>query len=475
MKKTLLAVAVAAGAVILISPKIIANKIDSQIRQVVNSINDLPGYHASIVNTEQSWFNSTATLNISLDFAELNPAMAAQSPEAAAMFDDLNINVLVDAQHGPILLNKGLGLSDIHVSVPNTSDELTDGENKVENIYLFDGKVNLFGDLSYSDSFPAMHIAFPEGDGKFLFSGYEGTGETVQGNFIYSGTSTSMQMASPEVDLNISDITINWEGEFDIAKLMQGIYGNSKTSIVIGNFAATQATQSLFGWEDFELYANTNVDASDLMSMQAGYRIASLNTPIEKFEDIEIAFELNNLDQTFMKTYQELVLSMQTADAASQEMLDDLKEPVIQLLSHKPEVTITNVGFKTAAGTLQSNATVKLAEYDINETQLQDADFWQNNLLLDSGIDLPKGLALDLLQKYLMVQFQADPGAAGYTPQQLQELATQQSQMMLDNFMQGGFFTEENGQLQLAFNIANGMANLNGQEMPLEALMPAQQ
>lgn len=475
MKKTLLAVAVAAGAVILVSPKIIASKFDSQINQVMNSINDFPGYTASIVNTKEGWFNTSTTLRLAFDVAQMDPSMANQSPEVMEMFEDLNIDVLVDMQHGPILLNKGLGLSDIRVSVPNTSDDVKNGDTRVENIYLFDGKIGLFGDLSYTDSFSAMQMPIAGGEGEFVFSGYQGSGETVDGNINYAGSSSSIEVISQGMNFKMGDITANWEGQFDLVKMMEGIYGDSKTNFIIGNFEASQAAQTLFAWEDFELFVNTSVDDSNLMDMHGGYRVTALDTPIEQFKDIEIIFELNNLDQQFTKTYYELVVPMQHPDADPEALLNSLKQPAIKFLSYEPEFKINNIGFSTAAGTLKSNATVKLAEYSIDESQLEDPNFWQNNVLLNSGIDLPKGLALDLLQKNIMMQLQADPGAAGYTPEQLQELAVQQAQMTLNNFLQGGFITENNGQLQLAFNVANGMGNLNGNQIPLEDLLPAQQ
>lgn len=474
MKKSLLTLAIAAGAIILIAPKIIANQSDQQILQAVEKIDSLPGYEASIVSTEKSWFSTQTNVSVALDPAQFAGATNAGTEQMSAMLELFQIDVEIAMQYGPVLINKGLGLSDIQIRVPNDSDKVKNDGEIVKNIYFFDGKLDLFGDIAYEDSFSAMQFAPDEEGSHISFSGYRGTGVVNNGLVDYAGSAPSFDITSPEMSASMSDLEITWEGDFDLAKLMKGIYGNSASKFSIADFDLTQAGQSVFGWQDLEFYINTKINAAELANMQAGYRIAALDTPIENFEDIEIAFEISNFDQQFMETYSQILLPMQTQQTIPDDLLNKIQPPIIAALAHQPELKLTNMGFKTSTGTFKSNATLSLADYDINPAQFQDPVFWQNNIVLESGLDLPKDMALDLAKKGLLMQFQADPAAASYTAEQLQEMATQQAEMTLNNFMQGGFLVAQNEQLQLRFNIAGGTANLNGNDIPLSAMLPAQ-
>lgn len=473
MKKSLLALAVAAAGVSLVAPKFIGDNAQTQLNQFVAKINELPGYQLTVLNTKQGWFSSSSKLEFGLDLTEYDPNLA-DDPEVAKMMEDWKFAVEVDIQHGPVLLSKGLGLTDIKVCVPGTSDDIKHDGKKVENIYLFDGKLSLFGNLSYEDSISPMVIEFDNDAGNFMFSGYSGSTNTQNGIAGYTGQAASLEIKTPVMNMSMSDISNEFTGEIDFAKLAMGIYSDMKGSFNIGNFAVTQAAQPLVAMDDLEVFVSNDVDDNNVTDMQIAYRIAKADTPIENFTDVEIAVELNNVNQNVMTQYTEMMMSMQDPQIDEEQLLEKVKPFVVDFLTAQPDMKITNIGFTTAAGTLQSQADFKLADYEIDDAKLVDAEFWQNNVLLTSSVSLPKTMLLDLTQKNLMLQFQADPSAAQYTPEQLQELADQQAQMMADNFMQGGFLVEKDGELQLNFSVKDGMGDLNGQQIPLAALLPAE-
>lgn len=473
MKKSLLALAVATAGVCLIAPKFIGDNADAELTRVIAEVSELPGYQLTLVSKEKGWFASSATLNIAFDPTEFDPQIA-QSPEAMAMFENLQFDFEVDMQHGPILAEKGLGLSDIKIRIPNTSEAIKNAGELVENIYQFDGKLSLLGGLTYMDSISPLEMEFDGQPGKLTFSGYEGEAKNTNGELDYAAKAGSLNINSPMFDFAISDIATNWKGDFDLAKLTKGIYGNMETSFRIGKMEATQVSQPVFGMQDLEISIASVADDNDVADMKAAYLIKQLDTPIEKFTDVELGFEFNNLSQNAMSKYADVIASLQTQELNEDEFLETLKPFVIDLMSAKPEIKITNIGFTTAAGTMKSQADVKLANYDIDESNVVDKSFWEQNLVLNSGLSLPTALATDLMSKNTMLQMRMDPNAAQYTPEQLQEMASQQAQMMVNGFMQGGFLVEENGELTLNFNVKDGIANLNGQEIPLAALLPAQ-
>ena len=472
MKKPLLALAVATAGVCLITPKFLSDNTRTQLTQIVAKINDIPGYDLVILNTEQSWFSTSSTLAFGLDLAAFDPDVA-NNPQFEEMMEDFKFTLELDMQHGPILLGKGLGLTDFQLRIPTISEQITFEGEKVENIYLIDGKLNLFGDLSYTDSISPMTIEFDNGSGKVSFSGYSGVATHQNGGIAYTGQAASLAVDTPVITLSLSTISNDWTGKFDLEMLLTGLYHEMEVSLGIGKFVVSDATQQLVALDDLKLYVSNSLDENDIADMKGAYRIAKAATPIDVFEDIEIAFEVNNISQQAMSQYTDTMISLQDPRMNEEQLQTLIKPFVFELVKAEPEVKITNVGFTTAAGTLKSQADIKLADYAIDDTKFMEATFWQNNLLLNSSASLPKTLLVDLVQKNLMMQFQADPSAAQYASEQLQEMAAQQAEITANNLVQSGFLVEQNGVLLLNFKVKDGMSDLNGQSIPLAAILPA--
>ena len=426
-----------------------------------------------ILNTEQSWFSTSSTLSFGLDLAAFEPDIA-NNPQLEEMIEDFKFTLELNMQHGPILLDKGLGLTSFQLRIPTTSEKITFEGEKVENIYLVDGKLNLFGDLSYTDSISPMTIEFDNDSGKFSFSGYSGVATHQNGGIAYTGQAASLAVDTPVLTLSLSNVSNDWTGKFDLEMLLKGLYNDIEMSLDIGKFVISDATQQLMAMDDLKLYVSNTLDENNIVDMKGAYRIAKADTPIDVFEDIEIAFEINNISQHAMSQYTDTMLSLQDPQMDEDQLQKLIKPFVLELMEAEPEVKITNVGFTTAAGTLKSQADIKLADYTINDTKLMEATFWQNNLLLTSSVSLPKTLLVDLVEKSLMMQFQAEPSTAQYTSEQLQGMAAQQAEITANNLMQSGFFVEQNGALLLNFKVQDGTGNLNGQSIPLAALLPTQ-
>lgn len=471
MKKPLLVVASAAVAAVLVAPKIIGNDASQRLDEIVAEVNNLPGYEITVLETEKNWFSSSSTVKLAFDPFALDPSVAS-TPEVEEMLSLLQLEMKIDMQHGPVLLNKGLGLSDIQIRIPNTFDKIKHNNEIVENLYVYDGKVSLLGDMVYSDSFSPMQVIFDSG-AIFEFTGYKGSGVTNNGKMDYIGEAKTAEVNSPQMNFTLSDMKINWNGDYEFSKIIKGIYGDMQSSFVVGDFQAKAASQPLFGGQGLAFYFNSLEQDNELIDMQFGYLIEALDTPIDKFEDIEIKFEFNNLSQRFMQEYQQLMVAVQDPQLDQEKLLADLKPAMIDILSYKPFFQMSNMGFKTVAGVATSHADVKLANYEVDEDKLVDITYWQNNLLVDSAVALPKSLATDLVEKTVMMQLNSNPDAAQYTPEKKKELAAQQAKMMVDSFLQSGYIVEENEQLQLNFAVKDGVANLNGQEFPLSAIMPA--
>lgn len=68
MKKSLLALALAGGFALLITPKFIGDSVINKVEQTVENFNDQPGYNVTISNHQTSWFNSQTTINVGFGY-----------------------------------------------------------------------------------------------------------------------------------------------------------------------------------------------------------------------------------------------------------------------------------------------------------------------------------------------------------------------------------------------------------------------
>ena len=106
MKKTVI-LGTLIAVVGLIGPKIIGSVVNGKMDDFVGSLNESPGYEATIVSSQSSWFSTVATVKVGVNpviFGDLSA-----NPEAAEFFDNFSVNAHVTAQHGPFLTLNGVG------------------------------------------------------------------------------------------------------------------------------------------------------------------------------------------------------------------------------------------------------------------------------------------------------------------------------------------------------------------------------
>ena len=128
MKKISLIILLLAVVAGLVGPHFAGNSFNQQLDEFAAKISEQPFYEASIESREQSWFSTTASLVISLDGAAFGPqADDVEQPK-------LSLTIPIEAQHGPLLTQSGLGLGwidwqvNIAIDDPEARFALPEGE-----------------------------------------------------------------------------------------------------------------------------------------------------------------------------------------------------------------------------------------------------------------------------------------------------------------------------------------------------------
>lgn len=135
----------------------------------------------------------------------------------------------------------------------------------------------------------------------------------------------------------------------------------------------------------------------------------------------------------------------------------------------KPEMALSDFGFTMPEGELAGSMRMSLAELEQVPAQIDD-QFIQQNLVANTHVAIDKLLAERLAKTYVMSMLEAS-GQTEFDAEQLDQMAAQQAQMLLQNFVQQGMLKLENEQYLLDAEVAQGLLNLNGQSLPLGQMM----
>ncbi|MFT5276583.1 MAG: hypothetical protein ACI97K_003036 [Glaciecola sp.] len=470
MKKIIISVAVIA-AIGLIVPKFTGGFISQGLDDFIGTINEMPGYQANIEKRETNWFSSSAVINVGID-----PAMFADLPMGQGdmeMFENFAAKINFSAQHGPFLTLNGLGLglsawkADVDESVLREYLSYAEGEK----FYSVVGNIGFFGGISYEDIIPAFNVIVDEAglevDEAMSFSGWNGKGTASSSQANYAGEMDTLVASGAGMTFEMKSVSIDMSIEGSWADAIANVFYDSSSQ-----FAIESINFDMPLIETKALIKNVVIDASTeksedgkLMDMDINYSTASIDIPQFQGRNLLMKMEINNLEKDFLKTYQEA----STKPAQMQQaMADMIKNNLLAQLQVSPEINITEMSGKVADGNFSGKMLAKLTSIDSLPQSLEDPAFWMSKAVVDSQLTLDKAMALWLGEQVVTSQLKADPNAAQMTDEEIQTIAAQQVESMIDMFTQQGMITvNADGGYDMTFSMQDSQALLNGNPMPL--------
>jgi hypothetical protein len=474
MKKTLFAGINIIVLVSVISPKFVSNSFNQKLDSVIELINQNPAYSASIKDRTSAWFSSTATINIGLDNSAFeNNAFAQETDtEMQDVFANMNVDVVIDAQHGPILTQNGLALGwlawDATVDGNNLRETFVFKENTP--FYQITAQTNLLGVSSYTDKIPSFQMKDSELFTQFSFSGWNGFGSFSDSEASLQGMleNISVNTAFGKFELN------NWSADSKVqGSLMNAIAGNFQNSTMsmqiqditfekITDQAKTTITQ---------VGMNTNSEFDEITSLldtQINFSLEELTTAELKVSAVSVNTQINNFKEQFFEAYQILMDKLSKEPEKMQENLDDfMQAELLGQLQAEPEFNISSFQAKINQGNITGSLSSKIQHVTTLPDAIGSPLFWLQHLMLTGQINADKSVALWLAIDTIKSQIKADPSAAQMTDEEIATIAEQQAPAMLLGIQQQGMFTETSTGYQLQFSLADGQALLNGNPMEL--------
>ncbi len=470
MKKILIPVGVAV-AVALIAPKIVSSQFASGLQNSIDAVNKNPAYAASVTSIESGWFSSQAEVNVAI----VVPEMAELSGEGI----DMSADIVINAQHGPILTQSGFSLGWLDTKLETKNGELPAGLVVADDqaIYQFNGVTGLFMSTSYQDSVAAMEYTDPDNQTVISFSGLNGEGEFSGSKVVYSAISESMTMSIPEVgNADIKTFEIKLDADASLSAMMQqGLYDSESVMSIKSIMWNDLVSDTQTSIDDTKLLASSNFDeASGLGGGIVSTTIASMNLPIDGetlITDTSMVIELKNLQAKFLLAYQDLMNDLGSnpddIEQISEKMNAFMQEYALEQLQANPEYNITDLSGKINGSAFDGKALAKLEGVTELPLTLEDPGFWMQHSNVDSTLSVEKGAAEFIATQVLKAQLGANPQFAAMPAEQQAQILAQQVAPTLEGMVQQGMLTMNGEKYEISFALVAGAASLNGNPIPL--------
>lgn len=469
MKKTLL---IGAGIIVLaavIAPKFIANSFNQELDSVVALIDQNPAYNASIKDRTSGWFSSMATINIGLDtsaFVQENTA------ELQDVFKDMNVDVVINAQHGPILSQNGISLGWLTWNAKVDGNSLRDTLEFPTNtpFYQITAHTNLSGSSTLSDSIPSFTLKDKEAFSQFSFSGWNGSGAYSNSEMSYQGIleTITADSAFGKFELNQWLVESNIQG--NLMHAMGGNFYDSTMTMQIQDITFEQVSdQAKTTLTEFKMDGISDFDkTTSLMDTQINFSLKELASDGFNLSSVMVNTEVNNLHEQFFKAYQTLMSEIGKEPEKTQENINTfMQAELLGQLQAEPELNISSFEAKINQGNITGSLSSKIQNVTTLPDAIESPAFWLQHMLANAQINADQSAALWLAADTIKTQIKADPSAAQMTEDEINAIAQQQAIPMLQGMQQQGLFTETSTGYEMVFSLKDGQALLNGNPMPL--------
>jgi uncharacterized protein YdgA (DUF945 family) len=477
MKKTLLAVTSIIVLVSVIAPKIVCNSFNQKLDSVVELINQNPVYNVTIIDRASDWFSSTATINVGLDSSTFNNNVGQKAyNEMQGVFANMNVDVVIDAQHGPILTQNGLALGWLAWNARVDGNSLRETLEFDVNtpFYQITSHTNLLGASSYTDTIPSFLIKDDEIFTQLSFSGWNGFGTFSDSETRFQGMLETVFVNSAFGKFELNQWSVDSKIQGNLMDAMAGNFQNSTMSMQIQDITFEQVTgqatdQAKTAITEISMRVNSKFDeATSLLDTEINFSLKDLTTAELNVSSVSVNTEINNLKEQFFQAYQILMNQLSKKPEKMQENLDNfMQTELLGQLQAEPEFNISSFQAKINQGNITGSLNSKLEQITKLPDAIESPVFWLQHLMVTGQINADKSVALWLAIDTIKSQIKADPSAAQMTKEEIAAIAEQKAPAMLQGIQQQGMFTETATGYQLKFSLADGQAQLNGNPMTL--------
>lgn len=426
MKKSIIAVAVAAG-VLVIAPKFIGSMVETERQKAIAELNEASNGEITLTTTEhnQSWFGADVKYDLTFSSEEMG-------------ITDLTIKVEEDISFGPVIFSEQgmqLGLGYANAKFNAAELELEDEVNK-----FLDEKLHITALLGFDKSITTFvgvdKVDYNDGENSLVSEPLSAQfsivdNKSIEGSFSWAG----FELKGMEGHVVVDAIDMSTNQTVLSGNYLDGsaiLVGDAQVSVAEIN--VFNGESKIFSLEKGQVSSDVSVD-NDLLALALNYNANVISESGEYYQKPNLALKIDNID---VKALQELNTTMaeMSANTGQQtdpnQLLASLSGIVDQVLAKKPNLKIDDLSVETEQGKIATQINLNINEDLFDTTNLNAMG------LIPALVANAKGkVPAEFLSKF------------GLTP-------------MVDGFVEQGYFTRQESDIAFDAKYVESQLTLNG-------------
>ena len=466
----------------IIAPTFVGMNLEAQVKQQVEQLNNQLGYSAEVVEYRNVWFDSSAVIELTFDMDAANSVTNADGDVSG--LGAISTQVTLTAEHGPILLDDGLSFGWLSLKAAVDGKAISDHIDVVNNqpIYQLHNITSLIGNHSFSDkinafSFDCSSCSHPL---EFTVAEYNGYGSVSGEHIEYEGAGGDMLFNTQQGELAVSGLDMTFTGEVPVTELFKmGIY-DSDVKMAIKDIIFTRNTGEVaLQMKGLDLKTQTAMnEETGLADMTVAY---SLNTYIDgqnDGSDFDLEIQFNQIDSDFFAAYDDYLkntakvlesIQLGKTDASELKVLEKafLDTHVLALLKAEPKMSVTKLNGTFAEGSFNGELNSQFVGVETMPAEINDKQFWVSHAAADAKFVSDKALFQHWASLVVASQIRANPQARDLPPEQIVQIAKEQSGVVVGSLLQQGLITEQDSHYVALVSLKDLQLKINDKPMPL--------
>lgn len=318
-------------------------------------------------------------------------------------------------------------------------------------------------------------FSFEEDDAQVSWDGFSMDVEYSPAAGTFNG---SMDM--PGMKMEMADGSIKWNGingRFDLEEVLPKLFIGSQV-MTIGSFdmlfpSPKDGAEETVQMKEIKVTTESQFDGRQVHYQQV-MQLDGLTVDGETYGPGTLDIALRNLDAQPLSDFQARVqeLYFGAASIEPDQLLVQLLPLYTQLFQElgvgQPELVINKLAFATPQGNVDGHARIhyKGTEGDSFENPLA----LLQNLYAEADLAVAETLVRELVEtgvRKKLMQARDNGLLAGYTDDQVAELATRQVESQIGALLSQNFIVREEGQIKSSATFKQGQLEVNGQMLPL--------
>ncbi len=467
MKKLLFFILVVVS-VTAAGPYLSGRKAEQELDRWVAAMNESGIYEVSWDYYDKKWLSSNASLIVKMK-------KTIDLPLGEGFVQDWVLPVNIDIYHGPLLVTDHyrLGWFSGRVSLSQEHEGWIKDHIDVEGegaFYTSNLFMDLQGNLNINDS--SLPFSIDDNGEKIWIEGYMGQGTMrLNKELKYSGFIPSIQLSNAKGSVLLEEINIHL---MSILAKKHGQYLTPGDFIFsVKSVAAHLDGESAFLLDGLQakssmVFGNDGIDAE--LMFDIGFK--SLNYMGEALTDAKLSMSFERLNLTFVEKYFTLVQQFGSIGAGnSTMMLMQMSGAVAtDLLPSGPRVSVSALEFTTMDGQLALSGSVEVSPEAASKMSNPLAMI--SDIHMEASAKIDKALAQALIKKSVLQDVNNRLLLSGdvMTDEDKNKEASQQSKVQLDVLIGQNLLVEDASGYSSSFLFKDGIALLNGKDIPLPFL-----